>query len=304
MKIRIALEADKEIIHQHWKEVFEFDDFGSVDAYFEHVYKNENCYILEENNQIVSSLMVHPRLMVLHQKVVEVAFIVGVYTLPAYRYQGMMKTLLNYVLKDLEKNYLLTLIQAYHPQLYLQYGFEEVYTQNVYQVRRSMIKPMDSAGIRISQNLSDNVDMYQYYTKFFNGYFVRDETYYEQMMKLLAAENGQYISLYHQQQLVAHLRFVVHDQSVLVDELLYRDSGSLVKILNYVLTKYPRLEVSVTKIENLEKLVGAKLLREDVSMMVKLNDSQLFERLFKVQVKRADSALKAFSKPLFNSDFY
>ena len=303
MKIRVGHPEDKSIIHSHWKDVFEFDDFGSIDAYFEHVYKPENSYVLIIDNHIVSSLMVHPHELVLHQKVVEVAFIVGVYTIEDYRHQGHMKTLLNYVLKDLEKNYLLTLIQAYHPALYTQFGFEEVYKQKVYQVRRSMIKPMDSTGIKVSQNPKDNLDLYNYYTKYFNGYFVRDEAYYTQMMKLLAAENGQYVSLYNED-LVAHLRFVVHNQDVIVDEILYKDTNALIKILNYVLTKYPRLQVHVTMVEQLDQLFGAKLLHEEVSLMVKLNDSQLFERLFNVSVKKADSALKAFSKPLFNSDFY
>ena len=303
MKIRVGHPEDKSIIHSHWKDVLEFDDFGSIDAYFEHVYKPENSYVLIIDNQIVSSLMVHPHELVLHQKVVEVAFIVGVYTIEDYRHQGHMKTLLNYVLKDLEKNYLLTLIQAYHPALYTQFGFEEVYKQKVYQVRRSMIKPMDSTGIKVSQNPKDNLDLYNYYTKYFNGYFVRDEAYYTQMMKLLAAENGQYVSLYNED-LVAHLRFVVHNQDVIVDEILYKDTNALIKILNYVLTKYPRLQVHVTMVEQLDQLFGAKLLHEEVSLMVKLNDSQLFERLFNVSVKKADSALKAFSKPLFNSDFY
>lgn len=305
MKIRVARPSDNKTLYTQWKDVFNFDDYGSIDAYFEYVYDPKNCYVLLEDNQIISSLMVHPHQMVLHQKIIDVAFIVGVYTIESHRHQGHMKTLLNYVLKDLEYNYLITLIQAYHPKLYTQYGFEEVYQQQVYQVRRSLIKPMDSVGIKISQNLEDNVELYQFFTKYFNGYFVRDEKYYELMMKLVAAENGQYVSLYNQENdMVAHLRMVVHDQDVIVDEVLYKDTGSLIKILSYVMSKYPRLEVHVSMVENLEKLIGAKKLRDEVSLMVKLNDPQLFERLFNVKVKKADSAMKAFGKPLFNSDFY
>lgn len=305
MIIRVGKAEDKNIIHQHWKEVFEFDDFGSVDAYFEHVYDPKNSYVLIVDDQIVSSLMVHPHDMVLHQKVIEVAFIVGVYTIEAYRHQGHMKALLNYVLKDLEKNYLLTLIQAYHPQLYTQFGFEEVYTQQVFQVRRSMIKPMDSVGIKITQSPQDNLELYKFYTQYFNGYFVRDEAYYERMIKILAAEKGQYVSLYNdEQKLVGHCRFVVHDQDVIMDEILYKDTHGLIKMLNYVLTKYPRIEVHTSMVEKLNQIFGATKLRDEVSMMVKLNDSQLFERLFHVKVQKANSAMKAFSKPLFNSDFY
>ncbi len=305
MLIRVANASDTETLYHQWKEVFKFDDYGSIDAYFEYVFKPKNCYVLIIDNQIVSSLMVHPKQMVLHQKIVDVAFIVGVYTIEEYRHQGHMKTLMNYVLKDLEYNYLLTVTQAYSPELYAQFGFEPVFQQRVYQVKRSMIKPMDSVGIRISQELKDNVQLYQYFTKFFNGYFVRDEAYYETMMKVVAAENGQYVSLYNQQQeMVAHLRMVVHDQEVIVDEVLYKDTASMIKILSYVMSKYPRLEVHVSMVENLEKLMGAIHLRNEASMLVKLNDSQLFDRLFKVKVKSADSAMKAFSKPLFNTDFY
>lgn len=305
MKIRKAKVSDGETLYRHWKNIFKFDDFGSIDAYFEHVYNPGNCYVLLIDDQIVSSLMVHPHQMVLHQKVIEVALIVGVYTIEEYRHQGHMKTLLNYVLRDLEHNYLITLIQAYNPELYSQFGFEKVYQQRVYQVKRSMIKPMDSVGIKISQNNQDNVELYQYYTKYFNGYFVHDEAYYEKILKLVLAENGQLVSLYNSDQdLVAHLRMVVHDQDVIVDEVLYKDTASLIKILSYVMSKYPRLEVRVSMVEDLEQVLGAIYLRDEVSLMAKLNDSELFERLFNVKVKRADSALKAFAKPLFNSDFY
>lgn len=264
MLIRVAKPSDTETLYLQWKDVFKFDDYGSIDAYFEFVFKPENCYVLIIDNQIVSSLMVHPKQMVLHQKVIDVAFIVGVYTIEEYRHQGHMKTLMNYVLKDLEYNYVLTLTQAYSPEVYAQFGFEPVYQQRVYQVKRSMIKPMDSVGIKISQELKDNVELYQYFTKFFNGYFVRDESYYEKMMKIVAAENGQYVSLYNQQQeMVAHLRMVVHDQDVIVDEVLYKDTASMIKILSYVMSKYPRLEVHVSMVENLEKLMGAIHLRNE-----------------------------------------
>lgn len=302
--IRLAKSSDMKELYFHWKEVFEFDDHGSIDGYFQHVFKPENCYVYLRDNQIIGSLMVHPKEMVLHGKIINVAYIVGVYTLPDYRHQGVMKDLMNHVVKELEYRYVLTVTQAYNPNLYKQFGFEEVYQQQKYLVKRSMIKPMDSDGIRLSVEPHEVVELYQYFTQYFTGYFVRKEADVIRNSKLVLAENGQSVGLYRQNELVAHLRYVVNDTTIVVDEVLYKDTSALIKILNYVLSKYPKILVSVSMVENLEKLMGAELLEISTSLLVKLNDSTLFEHLYNVKVTKASSAIKAFSKPLFNTDFY
>ena len=304
MRIRKATFLDKKILHQDWKTVFSHDDFGSIDYYFQKRFNPSNCYILEENKQIISSLMVHPHDMVLHQKIVKVAYIVGVYTRPDYQHKGYMKTLMNYVLKELEQTYLLTLIQGYSPEIYEPFGFESVYEQNVYELRRSMIRPMDSHGVKLRLDPKDLLETYLYYAQYFTGYFTRDEAYYLEMMDCVKAENGEYIGVYSDQDLRAYTRLVRHEQKVIVDEVVYKDTQSLVKLLSFILTQDPKIEVRMTAVDNLSKIIEKAFPVKEKNLMVKLNDYNLFERLFHVKVSTASSAMKVFSKPLFNGESY
>ncbi|NLW28637.1 MAG: hypothetical protein GXY98_01855, partial [Erysipelothrix sp.] len=97
---------------------------------------------------------------------------------------------------------------------------------------------------------------------------------------------------------------VRHDQKVIVDEVVYKDTHSLVKLLSFILTQDPKIEVRMTAVDNLSKIIEKAFPIREKNLMVKLNDYNLFERLFHVKVSTASSAMKVFSRPLFNGESY
>ena len=167
-----------------------------------------------------------------------------------------------------------------------------------------MIHPMDSHGVKLRLDPKDLLETYLYYSQYFTGYFTRDEAYYLEMMDCVKAENGEFIGVYSDQDLRAYTRLVRHEQKVIVDEVVYKDTQSLVKLLSFILTQDPKIEVRMTVVDNLTKIIDKAYPNREKSLMVKLNDHNLFERLFHVKVRSASSAMKVFNRPLFNGESY
>lgn len=306
MKVVKALPQHFDYIYEQWKRLFADDDFGSIDFYFEQVYNPENSWVLlDEQEELVSCCQLHPHQMVLHDKIIETTLIVGLFTVSHRQNQGHMKYLLNEIITRQENVEMLTLIQTYDSTMYRSFGFEPVYEQLVYSIDRSMIEVMDSMGVRLNVANKDLLQLYQFYTQYFNGYFVREEEYYVSMKQSLRAEDGRYIGVYdNDTNLRASIRMIARGNKAVIDELVYKDTISILKLLSFVLSQYPKVEVVTTLVEDLQKIIPMATLRRRVSTHVRLNQPHVFERLYKVKVRTADSAMKAFRKPLFNSDYY
>lgn len=293
-----AKEMHQAIIYDNWKKLFGWEDFGSIDFYFDKIYNKENSYVLLEGGQLVASCQVHPHKMVLHEKIIDTSMIVGAFA----NTEDSLKYLMNRVLLEREKLELLTLTGDKNLEWL---GFEPAYYHDVYTISRAMVPIMDSGGVRLSVSNPDLLELYRYYTKYFNGYFVRDESYYEWMKQKLKAQNGHYVGIYDaQQDLRASIRLVGQNGSARIEELIYKDTLSVLKLLSFVLSQYPLVEVSVTLVEDLSKIVKESIVKRRIALYGKLNNPALFERLYHVKVKTVDSALNAFSRPLFNNEIY
>lgn len=89
--------------------------------------------------------------------------ILGVATLPSYRKRGCMHELMNDVLDEVEHRELVTLIQAYNPSMYIQFGFEMVYYRRRYTVQRSQIPTCSNEGLTYKIKSEDLLEVYTAY---------------------------------------------------------------------------------------------------------------------------------------------
>ena len=82
---------------------------------------------------------------------------------------------------------------------------------------------------------------------------------------------------------------------------LCKDTAS---ILGRLSSQYSSLQLHMSLVEDIKKIVPEALVSKQVHLYARLNHSSLFERLYNVKVRTSDSAINAFQKPLFNSDSY
>lgn len=306
MNIRNVEALDIPYLFSHLQSIFGYSAAFSQ-MFVEHRLNPKHSYVIIQDKKPIAAIFGNEHEVVMHQRILKVICFHHLYTIEKNNPDQITQTLFNYVLKDYENRYLFTYVQSRLEDIYAPFGFTGAYGLKSYELRRSNIEQMDSVGIRLRIEPEKLIGLYEKFTKYFNGYFIHNEKTFENMVHVLNGYQGNYIALQSDDgksyKASCRLRFL-KDKKIVVDELIYLDQKSLKKILSFILAKYPKITIISSKIESFDQILGAKPLDQFNQWLVKLNQPELFSKLFNVDVKRADSALNAFSKPLFNSEFY
>lgn len=302
MKLCKASATDKEILYKQWKEAFEHDDGGSIDHYFSAYYNPNECYILKDENTILSSLQVHRHVMVLQGKRIEVSFIVGVLTPPEFRKKGYMKMLMDEVLDMLDHQNLITVLQAYIPEIYEPFGFQKIYRRKKFIVDKTMVPVLSAQGISYTVDPGDLQAFYKQFTAHFDGYFLREDGYYQKRFAELKAEGGRVMILKEQGVVKGYCMFTVEQKHIDIDEILYIDAVSLLKMVSTLLNGKDKVILHVSAHEDLSRILpGAQASLEEY-MSVRINDFDLFNKLFETRATTVSQAMTLGGKPLWVHD--
>ncbi len=298
--ILLADNKKKSEVYHIWKTVFSFDDFGSIDYYFNHQYDNSLCYIIEKEGKVVSTLSVNKHDLFLHGKKIKVSYILGVATVASYRKQGLMRTMMHEVLEQMSHQDLVTILQAYDENLYKQYGFEMIYYNNKYFLTRNQVENYSTTRINSIFSSQDLLSLYEYYTKYFNGFVIRNLAYYDNFIAERKAQNMK-IVVYKDVNgsVCGYMSFSIEQSKVVIDEIIYKDAISLVYLLSYALNIRTNIEVVLSSKENLKKIIPTAIAQKTGCMMARINDYSLFNRLYNCNVQTVQDAFKISNKPLF-----
>ncbi len=294
---------DKKQIYLYWKELFAHDDNGSIDFFFDHYWSENNGFVLKKNNEIVSGCNVLKHDLMLNEQRLRISFISGVFTRTQDQGKGYMTELMTDVLDILSHQDLITMLLAYNPKIYEPLGFSTVMNKKVIHLTRSMIPQLSTMGVTYQVNSKDLLVAYQNFTKYFTGFFVRDETYFDIIKKDLEAQNGRLVGYVENNQLKGYMMYTVSQLHIDVQEIVYFNSDTLYRLLNFAGSLKERIDVSVSVAEDFSKLFPKALIEIKPWMMARLNNSNLFNKLFHVSVFNGQEAFMIAKKPLFNPDF-
>ena len=132
---------------------------------------------------------------------------------------------------------------------------------------------------------------------------LRDETYFDIIKKDLEAQNGRLVAYIDNNQLMGYMMYTVSQLHVDIQEIVYFNSDTLYRLLNFASSLKERIDLSVSTAEDLSKLFPKAMIEVKPWMMARLNDSNLFNKLFHVSVFNGQEAFMIAKKPLFNPDF-
>ena len=299
-----ALPQDKKTVYTMWKQIFAEDDGGYTDYFFKTYYQPENTLVMKESGNIVSTLMRIPHDIMLNGQIMRASMILGVATIPSYRKRGCMHEMMNDVLDELEHQELVTLIQAYNPSMYEQFGFEMVYYRKRVKIHRSQVPKCSNEGVTYKVTPKDMLDVYTSYVRRFDGYYLRTEQDFRNLIDEVAAEGGKFIAYYDQnQQIQGYASLVQTAHGIEMKECLYLNSVALFKLMNLALQLKPEICVHTTKDEHLERLIPDIEAEEYGFTMARINDLELFNRLNGSQVHNAKEAFALSGKPLFMHEY-
>ncbi|MDH6603683.1 putative acetyltransferase [Bacilli bacterium PM5-9] len=273
MKCRLAKKSDLLVLKELWYECFlEHDSKASIDYYFDNAFVLDTTFVLEVDNEIVTSLQLNQHDIVYNNKIESVSFVVGVATFNKHRKKGYMKVLLNYVIEYARKNYQQNymILQAYDWNIYRPFNFKEAYYKKSVELSIA-----DLSGINLIELIDYSslsmLSIYQKYTENLNGYKKRDEVYFNEMKKMLEIDEMK-IALSNE----AYLYYQVEDNTLMISECAYNSWESVLQIIKTLNEKmqFEKVNVMVDTNNNLEG-------RKELFMMIR----ELNDKKFKIDEK-------------------
>lgn len=300
MKLRLAKPTEERVIYNLWKEIFAFDDGGYTDFYFQMLYPSAKTFVLaDEQDELVSCLNVHSKVLVFNQERFRASFIVGIITVPKHQHKGYMHQLLNGVLEILSATELFTLIQGYKDQAYMPFGFEDAYFRRQFIIDQKAIPVMSATGVSFHEDPLAMMQLYQQFTQHFNATPLRSTEDFKILIEEVKSQKGRVISYSSDNALKAYAMIYPHASHIDIDEIIYTDTKSLMTLLSALGNSNPHLLLRVSQAEDLSPLLPSCPMELKAYTALRINDLALFNQHFKLNVKNTKEALHAFRAPFW-----
>ena len=303
--IRDALEKDKTAIYSLWQTSFSLKSSDYLNCFFNHVYPMGRTVINEIDNKVVSSIHMQEFKLNLNGTLLKATYLSQLSTHPDYRRSGYMQECLKNCLDECDNKTLFTFVEAHNPKFFEQFGFQEASVHRSYDLQAKYFEKVSTNGISDEFTAKELMQLYRSFTKHFDGYRLRDEHYYERMMKeCLECGEKLIICRNNQGKPIGYARSVVRNGNVRVKECVYEGSVALCKLLKASLSHYPYLHLEVSEAEHFDKVFPLCVSRKRVFTMVRCNNIPLFNKVYNAKARTSHEAYFLGDKPKYMNERY
>lgn len=177
---------------QLWEKIFTEDTPEFLDYYYSVKTKDNEIYVIEHGDKIVSMLHLNSYQMRVKDKLYQTHYIVAVATDERYRHQGLMRQLLNHAMQLMaDRGEPFTFLMPAAEAIYKPFGFEFVYEQK----REKIIgKQSNDTVLKITRACNDDCQrIADFANEILCEYDVvtwRDEKYYQTLLSEVLSEDG------------------------------------------------------------------------------------------------------------------
>ncbi len=191
-KVRKLQVNEHTLTRRLWEEVFVEDTPEFLDYYYSVKTKDNEIYVIEDGDEIVSMIHLNPYQMRVEDKIYHTHYIVAVATKESYRKQGLMRQLLNHVMQVMaDRGEPFTFLMPADEAIYKPFGFEFVYEQRRENV--SGKKSEDSTLEIVEAGAEDCQSIANFANEILRTYDVvtwRNAEYYKMILKEQVSEDG------------------------------------------------------------------------------------------------------------------
>ena len=271
MKCRLASKEDLLTLKELWYECFlEYDSQASIDYYFSKELNLATTFVLEVNNEIVTSLQLNQHQIWYNNHLEEVSFVIGVATFTKHRKKGYMKVLLEFAINYAKEVYQqkFMILQAYDWNIYRPFGFFAAYYKREIGLSLARLSKYQLANEAV---LSEKLllEIYQKYTQNLNGYKIRNKEYFRAKNKMSAIDG---IEVFCSND--AYIYYEIKDHNLIISECAFSQFSKLLELVSALVTKIKVNKVKLTcDLLNTRDMTGTKQL----FMMVKELSNDKFE---------------------------
>ncbi len=228
MIVRILEDNEKYKIRTLYEEIFD-DTKEFVDYYFSSYIKNTVNFVCEENNKIIGMATVHPKKLMVSEKLCTAGYIYGVATAPKHRGKGVMKKVLDAINKYAFENcYDYLYLIPVNPAIYVGQGFKLVKEKKDIIYTADMKCDNNSSDIDIMKVSENNIGKCTEYARNFYKNKVSilcDKEYILENLQRLSIKNSGIYCIFHKVcDRILGLAFVEDDEEVVVTNLICDES--------------------------------------------------------------------------------
>lgn len=303
--IKEANRGHKPEIYELWRNAYPNRSRAFLDVYFQNVFDDGSCIFLSQDQKIISALQMNQHILHFYGRKLACSYIFGVATLPDYRRRGHMQYLMESILDEVKHNHLITLVEAFNPKLYESYGFETIYSAKSYVINTHYFDKVASSGVSQFYAAKDLAELFAVYQTHFACSYKRDEHYYECFIKCNTIENHN-ICVYRNKEgrITGYAAYAKTEHEVKVNEIIYLDSVALMKLLKHISQGYSDITVTVSQSEKLEKLFPLTIPKKTGLIMARINNYELFNKLYNCHVRTPKDAFAILKRPIFLNEVY
>lgn len=228
-----------------WEEIFSTDSQEFIDYYYKNKAPHNICFVIEEENQVVSMLHLTPYdICVKADKnvkktvVYKTYYIVGVATREQYRHKGYMTQLLEAAFTYMRKeNILFTFLMPASPAIYEPFGFRYIYERIEYQMLQEKRLPMAREIVHIQgkenkfelrvaateEDCTELADFAQHFLEKEYAFFLkRTKEYFKILLGELESEEGRIYMVYAKEKLCGYFMYAREEEGFVQEVLLER----------------------------------------------------------------------------------
>lgn len=175
-----------------WEEIFTEDTPEFLDYYYSVKTKDNEIYVIEDGDEIVSMLHLNPYEMRIGDQIYQSHYIVAVATDERYRKRGLMRRLLNHAMQAMkDRGEPFTFLMPASEAIYKPFGFEFIYEQKQGKFVGRCCE--DSSLIIERAKENDCNAIADFANQILQEYDIvtwRNTTYYQTLLAELASEDG------------------------------------------------------------------------------------------------------------------
>lgn len=272
-----------------WNTGFPVINNAYTQFFFNYIYKEDQTLVYTHQGHVIGCLQRIPINIMVNGRYLKSSLLMGMVTDPRYRRQGIMSELIS-IQQDLcDHSELITCVLSNDNSWFTQFGYSPIYNKQTIELTRDNVAQVSHEGISFRYRANDMLKLYADFIKRFNGYAVRSKQDIELMVQRSNDLNGKVIFYYDQEDILQAYALYHYDGLVcVIDEIIYMDSISLVKLFNYCLMERHYLRVNVSMVEDFEKIFpGIKTVTHGY-ISAKVNDLDLLNRLYNSQCQSID----------------
>ena len=294
-------------MRETWKKGLHNVDPRFTEYFFQNVYQPQYGYYVMKDGEVKGSLCCIPHAYMFNGRVLQASIISKIAILNSSEKIEVLDSLMECVLDKSDHQELITLLKPEDQTIdYSRFGFQEVYERIQYTLRREDIKQTYSnLGCSFDPSAVDMLKVYVGFIRRFNGFFVRDIEYYTKLKKEIAARGGKIVAFYNSKnQIEGYATILIEGKTARIEECVYLESTALIKLINAAFQERGLVYLEVSPYENLSLVFPEAEKKSVRQIYARLNNPELFSRLYNTHVESVEEAVMLSKKPLNLNEIY